>query len=356
MKQFVFVNFNCRLLHLFLGLLSMGILISFPVSSDVSNLNEMKPTDNVMRLEYERPRYLKFPEGSPYSPQIAALGKLLFFDPRLSSGQNMSCATCHNPSFGWETPASKAIGASNISLDRHVPTIINLADAPHLFWDGRSKTLEEQAKIPITNPLEMGMPMVELIERLTKNQTYQYWFARLFPDEGLTQETLVRAIATFERTIESGWSSFDDWVAGNEDAISSSAKAGFALFTGKAGCSNCHTGWSFTDHKFHDIGLPAQNDLGRFSIDPSDIDNKYAFKTPTLRNISLRAPYMHNGVLSSLNTVLNHYIGGGIRRESRSSEIAPLPLSVDEKTSILDFLQTLTEDNLNVSTPVLPAL
>lgn len=312
------------------------------------------PLTEEQRRVFTRPSHITYPESAPYSPQVATLGKMLFFDPRLSKAQNMSCASCHNPSFGWETPVVKAIGALNVPLDRHAPTVINLSSAPALFWDGRAASLEEQARGPITNPFEMNMQMDDLIARLKRTRGYKSWFERLFPGEGLTERTLLASIAMFERTLESGWADFDDWMAGDELAVSDEAKSGFALFIGKARCVACHTGWSFTDHEFHDIGLDT-DDIGRAAVDDDRAGSMHAFKTPTLRNIFLRAPYMHNGEYPTLEAVLEHYDSGGIRRDSLSPNVRPIGLTVSEKRRIVAFLKTLTEQSLNVSTPVLPA-
>ena len=170
----------------------------------------------------------------------------------------------------------------------------------------------------------------------------------------MTEDNILRSIATFERTLQSGWSDFDDWIAGDEQAISAAAKRGFELFSGKANCSSCHKGWAFTDHDFHDIGL-ATEDVGRDAIDSSELLYRHAFKTPTLRNISLRAPYMHHGELDSLKAVLHHYNSGGIQRDSLSPIMRPLGLNDEEIHELIAFLNTLTENELNVSTPVLPA-
>jgi cytochrome c peroxidase len=283
-------------------------------------------SDVADRQAFARAGHIIFPDESPYSPQIATLGKMLFFDPRLSGAQNMSCATCHNPSFGWATPVARAIGALNVPLSRHAPTIENLAEVPHLFWDGRAASLEQQAIGPITNPKEMNAPIPELIARLSAIRGYRVWFDTLFPREGLTEKTLLESIATYERTLQSGWAPFDDWVAGVEDAIPDSAKQGFALFVGKARCASCHPGWAFTDHGFHDIGLNT-DDVGRGAIAADDPMMRFAFKTPSLRNIQLSAPYMHNGKLAHLEDVLAQYVAGGVDRPSKSPLIRPTNLS-----------------------------
>ena len=266
----------------------------------------------------------------------------------------MSCATCHNPSFGWETPAERAIGALNVPLLRQAATLENLAEAQHLFWDGRASSLEQQAIGPITNPKEMNAPLSQVIARLSVVRGYRDWFDTLYPGEGLTQKTLLQSIATFERTLQSGWSPFDDWVDGAETAIPDSAKRGFDLFVGRAGCAACHKGWSFTDYSFHDIGLDT-DDLGRGKIVSDDPTMRFAFKTPGLRNIQLRAPYMHNGKLAHLEDVLDHYMSGGIDRPSKSPLIRPMALSDEERSDLISFLSSLTAYSAQVAAPTLPA-
>ncbi|MEQ3695098.1 MAG: cytochrome c peroxidase [Thalassolituus sp.] len=305
-----------------------------------------------MKAQYQRPDTIPFPADNPYQAEKAALGKMLFFDPRLSINQNISCATCHNPSFGWEQALPLAVGAQNTALGRHNPTILNLAWGDKFFWDGRAATLEEQALGPIQSDVEMNMPLDVLIERVSGIEGYRPYFNSIF-SEGITAETIAKAIATFERTVVSGPSPFDRWIEGDESALSDSAKRGFELFNGKAKCSTCHSGWNFTDNKFHDIGLPTL-DEGRFVIDPSSELNRHAFKTPGLRNITHRAPYMHNGSLANLDAVLVHYLSGGLPRPSRSADIGFLPLMNDDLTDLKAFLHTLQGEDQPMSLPALP--
>lgn len=303
---------------------------------------------------FKRPLTIPFPKSAPYDPGIATLGKMLFFDPRLSGAQNMSCASCHNPSFGWETPVKTAIGAANKPLFRHAPTVINSAWIKPLFWDGRAASLEAQAAGPITAELEMNATFPEVVARLSKVTEYAKWFDRLFPGQGITQESIVRAIATYERTVVSGWSPFDRWAEGDENAVSESAKRGFALFINEARCAACHTGWNFTDNKFHDIGLRT-DDIGRADIAPDEVKAERAFKTPGLRNISLRAPYMHKGQISDLQGVVEHYARGGVKRASLAKEMQPFTLKDGQMDDLLAFLDSLTEEETFVPTPILPA-
>ncbi len=276
---------------------------------------------------------------------------MLFFDPRLSGAQNMSCSSCHNPSFGWETPVSLAIGALNAPLKRHAPTVENLAEADSFFWDGRAESLEVQAVGPITHPKEMNADLDEVINRLSAIEEYRRYFRIAYPSEGLTVDTMLRSIATYERTLRSGWSRFDDWVSGDEDAISAPAKRGFEVFIGPARCASCHSGWSFTDHAYHAIGV-ASGDVGRGGFDPSA---PYQFKTPGLRNIALRAPFMHNGSVASLRQVVEHYRVGGAENYRHIADIEPLDLSQQQVEDLITFLHTLTALDPHVSAPALPA-
>jgi len=177
-------------------------------------------------------------------------------------------------------------------------------------------------------------------------------FEAAYPGEGITPATITKAIATFERTVVSNVAPFDYWIAGQENAISESAKRGFALFNGKANCAVCHAGWSFTDGSFHDVGLPS-TDIGRGKLTPV-VTMQYAFKTPTLRSIDQRAPYMHDGSLTTLQQVVNFYQEGGATRASKSKNIKPLTLSAADKADLVAFMKTLTSADPVPVIPVLP--
>jgi len=299
-----------------------------------------------------RPLTVPMPKDEPFSPQLATLGKMLFFDPRLSGNENMNCVTCHNPSFGFETPVPRAVGALGKPINRHAPTVLNVAWVPHFFWDGRSPSLEEQASHPITEPDEMGGHIGAIVERLYMVEDYQRWFDKLFPDAGLSGPTIVKALAAYQRTIVSGWAPFDRWAEGDDYAISQDAKAGFELFTGKAGCANCHSGWNFTDNQFHDIGLYS-DDIGRGAVEPENPRARYAFKTPSLRNISYRAPYMHDGLMADLDVVIDHFANGGIQRPSLSPLMHPVDLNDNERRQLIAFLHSLTAEKTQTAMPIL---
>ena len=330
-------------------LLTSVVSISITLSSSL--LATPLPYEQ-QKAQFKRPDTIPFPADNPYSVQKAALGKMLFFDPRLSNNRNMTCATCHNPSFGWEDATPRSVGDQNSQLGRHSPTIINAAWGNKYFWDGRASSLEEQAKGPIESEVEMNLPLSKAVTRLSQVAQYRTWFARVFGSEGITADTITKAIATFERTIVSGEAPFDRWVNGDETAISPAAQRGFGLFVGKAKCIDCHSGWNFSDKKFYDIGLSG-DDLGRGELTGNAQEN-FAFKTPSLRNISQRAPYMHDGRFENLTEVIIHYVSGGIQRPSLAPQMVPLVLNAQEIKDLEQFMLTLTGDDTAVSLPVLP--
>lgn len=308
----------------------------------------------VARREYKRPEAIPFPEDNRYTRARADLGKMLFFDPRLSATGSIACASCHRPQFSWTDSAATSVGAPGMPLKRRSPTILNLAWAEALFWDGRASTLEEQAVGPIQADLEMNMPMEKLLVTLKGMPAYAKLFELAYPGEPISSATIGKAIATFERTIVSGTAPFDEWVMGDESAISESAKAGFDLFNDKARCAKCHSGWNFTDDSFHDLGFENE-DRGRGKILPQIEAAQYAFKTPTLRNIALRAPYFHDGSLRTLEEVIEHYdTGKWLKRPSLAEELRKLDMTEAERRQLVDFLKTLTGADEPLALPVLP--
>lgn len=300
-----------------------------------------------------RPSSIPFPDENPYTVEKAHLGKTLFFDPRLSGSNLISCASCHIPGLGWEDGQSKGVGHASTRLSRHTPTLLNLAWAEIFMWDGSVDTLEEQALNPIQSSEEMAQPLDQLIAELRAIEGYVELFAAAFPGREISQDTIVQAIATFERTIVSNPAPFDHWVNGDERAISDSAKRGFAIFNTKANCVACHSGWNMTDDSFHDTGLET-DDVGRAALMGGMPEFKHSFKTPGLRNIVQRAPYMHNGSLATLTEVIDHYAEGFAQRPSLSDDIKPFELSAGEKQDLIAFLESLTSDDDPVEAPILP--
>src|SRR3954449_3312314 len=212
---------------------------------------------DALKALYRRPSTIPFPKENPYTPEKAALGKKLYFDTRLSVTSAQLCASCHNPGFGWGDGLAVGVGHGMEKLGRRSPTIVKAAGGAIFMWAGRLATLEQQALGPIQSPGEMNMPIDQLMDRLASIAEYKPLFAAAFPTEGMTSKTLVKAIATYERTVVSERAPFDAWIEGNEQAISEQAKRGFVVFNGKAQCSACHEGWNFTNDGFQDIGLPS---------------------------------------------------------------------------------------------------
>jgi cytochrome c peroxidase len=308
---------------------------------------------DAMKAQYRRPTSIPFPKDNLYTPQKLVLGKKLYFDTRISVSSAQSCASCHSPAFGWADGLPVGVGYGMAQLGRHSPTIINAAWGAIFMWDGRLADLEEQALGPIQSPGEMNMPIDQLMDRLSSIPEYKPLFAAAFPGEAMSPKTLAKAIATYERTVVSQRAPFDDWIDGSEKAISEEAKRGFVLFNTKAKCSSCHESWNFTNDGFQDIGLPS-DDIGRGKYLPGVVKMEHAFKTPGLREISRRSPYMHDGSLATLEQVVDHYDRGGVDRPSRSDLMKPLGLTVQEKADLVAFLNTLTSELNPTAMPVLP--
>lgn len=306
---------------------------------------------------------LKIPVDNALSAKKIALGKQLYFDPRLSGDGTISCATCHNPQFGWTDGQPVSVGAGGQKGGRSAPTVINRAFSTNQFWDGRAASLEEQALGPIQNPIEMAMTVEDLIPRIQAIEGYQRQFREVFGSE-VTAENVARAIAAFERTVLSGDSDFDRFQAGDQNALSAEAQRGMNLFFGKAQCASCHGGSNFTDEQFHNLGVtlsegaaPAEPhqapDLGRYDVTKDDRD-KGKFRTPTLRHIAQTAPYMHDGSLKTLEEVMEFYNRGGSPGPNLDPLIRPLNLAEQEIVDLVAFMQALTGRMPEVGRPELP--
>src|SRR5215471_409387 len=230
-----------------------------------------------LRNQYKRPQVIAFPSDNPYTPQKAQLGKKLYFDTRLSGANVLACATCHNPGYGWGDGQPKGIGHGMNVLGRRSPTIINAAYLQILMWDGRAASLEEQALGPIQADVELHLPLDQLMARRKSIPEYGPLFEAAFGQKDIQPSMVAKAIATFERTVVSGQAPFDQWIGGDEKAISEEAKRGFVTFNTKAGCAECHSSWRFTDDSFHDIGLRS-DDIGRGKFLPGVIPMQHAFK------------------------------------------------------------------------------
>jgi len=285
-----------------------------------------------------------WPKDNPYTPAKAELGWLLFFDKRLSKDGSVSCASCHAPdhAFGDGQPFSKGIRSQ--FGGRSAPTVINRAFSLDQFWDGRAKSLEEQAKGPIANPIEMGHAHDECETCIAAVPGYRKRFKDVFGSEKVNIDNIAKAIATFERTVLSGNSAYDKFKAGDAKALSDAQKRGMEIFfSNNARCDSCHEGINFTNGKYTNIGIgmdKAVPDLGRFVVTKQE-DDKGAFKTPTLREISKTGPYMHDGSLKTLEEVVEHYNKGGIKNKWLHTDIRPLNLKDGEKKDLVEFLKAL---------------
>lgn len=300
-----------------------------------------------------------YPEDNPWSQEKEDLGKILYFDPRLSGDNSISCATCHHPGKGWGDGLPRAIGFGGKELGRHSPTIINSGYFELQFWDGRAPSLEEQAKGPIQAAGEMNQKVDELIQELNDLPEYVERFGKIFGESGITFDNIAKAIATFERSVVSNNSAYDKLIAGDKEAMSASAINGMDLFFGKAKCVLCHNGPVFTDSGFHNIGVkqhgPLKEDHGRFNVSKEDSE-KGAFKTPGLRSVSQTAPYMHDGSAATLKDVVEFYNRGGDVAENRTGLITPLELSDQEVLDLVEFLKALDGEPVKVSIPALPGM
>ena len=303
-----------------------------------------------------RPAAVPFTEGNEPNTARVDLGRTLFFDPRLSGSDMISCAWCHNPARSWTDGQATAIGHGFKRLGRATPTILNTAYNPLQMWDGRKPTLEDQALGPIGSPDEMNLPLDKMVAKLSAIPGYKPLFDAAYPGEGISQQTVAKAIASFERTVVSTSAPFDRWRQGDSRAMSESAQRGFALFNGKANCSLCHQGFNFTDNGFHNIGVRSLTDTedeGRFAHRKVKV-NKGAFKTPTLRDIELTAPYMHNGYYKTLEEVVDHYDRGGDSKANLDPNIRSLGLSPSEKSDLVAFMKALTGTPQHIEVPTLP--
>jgi cytochrome c peroxidase len=306
-----------------------------------------------------RPSEVPQPENNKLTPERIELGKLLYFDVRVSADDSVSCATCHHPTQGWSdlNPTSKALGFEGRMGPRNSPAILNVAYQKHQFWDGRAKTLEEQALGPVEADVEMNMPLEKLIPKLQAIKGYRELFEKAYPGEGLTQITFAKAIASFERTIVSTDSPFDKYAQGNKNAINEEAKEGFELFKGKAHCIDCHDGWNFSDGSFQNIGLNDGElhgkELGRYNLKNRPVWYG-VFKTPTLRDVTKTSPYFHDGSVKTLEEATFICSSGGRYDHSvknLSTAMIDRNLTREEVDKIISFMQCLSGPDIELEIP-----
>ena len=285
------------------------------------------------------------PEKNPLTQAKIDLGRLLYFDKRLSTDDTVSCATCHDPAHGFAEPRKTSQGVGAKVGARNAPTVINRLFSADQFWDGRAADLEEQSKGPIVNPIEMATRSHGACEdKLRGVPGYAPLFTKAFGSTAVTIDRIAQAIASYERTVVSGDSPYDRYQAGERTALSPAAVAGMTVFNGKGNCVTCHAGFNFTDESYHNLGVgmtAKKPDLGRAVVTKAKADTG-AFKTPTLREIARTAPYMHDGSEATLADVVAFYDRGGNKNRYLAKEMRPLGLSTEEKANLVAFLQALT--------------
>lgn len=296
---------------------------------------------------------LPIPPDNPPTLETIALGRRLFYDPILSVDNTVACASCHSPEAGFADPRPFSVGVGGKVGGRNAPTVFNAAYNATQFWDGRAPSLEKQAEGPVQNPLEMAHTLEGVERKLMADQTYPEEFKKAFGADPITYEMVEKAIASFERTVLTGNSPFDRYFyGGDKKELTDSARRGLEVFRDpkKGNCTACHTIGEryalFTDNKFHNLGVGVSGgeltDQGRYEVTKNEA-HKGAFKTPTLRNIALTAPYMHDGSLKTLKDVIDFYIGGGNSNPHLDKEIRPLDfLTGQERADLLAFLEALT--------------
>jgi cytochrome c peroxidase len=322
------------------------------------------------------------PQNNPQTPEKIELGRKLFFDRRLSGDGTMSCVTCHDPETGFSDGLAISLNYPTTKNWRNSPTLINIAYNESLFWDGRAKSLEEQALFPMMSAFEMNQNLDYLEEELKGVPEYVEAFRKIFDGE-ITRERIAMALAAFQRTIISNNAPIDKYLDGDKKALISEQKRGYDIFTGKGKCAECHSGANFTDNKFYNLGVPENPELvndprvaatvrftakvsgyreyrsltedpGRYLVTKDQKDWK-AFKTSGLRELALTAPYMHNGVFGTIDEVIEFFNKGGGNDKNKSPLLAPLNLTNEEKHALKAFLLDALKGKVTiVKMPVVP--
>lgn len=346
-------------------LYSSGDTSKWPAAALHENVDKSKFQDIGVLPDVPYPAY------NPYSKEKESLGKILFFDPRLSRSGQIACASCHNPELGWTDNLTRSFGHDRQTGKRNSMTILNSAYATSLFWDGRASSLEDQAQFPVADPLEMNEKLTIAVDKIAKVKGYNTLFTAAYGDKKVTLERIQYAIATFERSINSPKSKFDQFVSGKSDIYTDQQVKGMHLFRTKAQCINCHNTPYFSDNQFHNDGQTLfgtkNEDFGRFNVtkDPKDIGK---FRTPTLREVVNTRPWMHHGHFPSLLDVVELYNLGnpspvqkkylGTARDSLIPKSDPmlrkLDLNKEEISDLLAFIETLSTPTRRIIIPEMP--
>jgi cytochrome c peroxidase len=296
------------------------------------------------------------PANNPQTAAKVTLGAQLYFDPRLSADNTISCATCHDPSTGWANHNATDTGIRGQVGGRNSGTILDAAYMQYQFWDGRASSLEEQAVGPIHNPIEMGETLENVIRKLNALPAYRSEFRAVFGTDA-TEEAIGKAIAAFERTVVTGPSPYDRYLAGDKAALSASQQRGFEVFSGKGRCMLCHAGPMLSDQAFHNLGVGTDREspgAGREAV-TKNAQDRGKFKTPTLRNVALTWPYLHDGSAPSLDEVIALYDRGGEPNANLDPLMRPLGLTGAEREDLKAFLEALTGTLPAIVKPPLPA-
>tara|TARA_R110002051_G_scaffold325804_1_gene431497 strand:- start:1606 stop:2748 length:1143 start_codon:yes stop_codon:yes gene_type:complete len=314
---------------------------------------------------------VEYPEDNQYSKEKKQLGKTLFFDPRLSKSGQIACASCHNPELGWTDNSTRSFGHDRQTGGRNSMTILNVAYADELFWDGRAKSLEDQARFPIPDKLEMNMDLEYAVDNISKIEGYKSLFEAAFGDEEVTMKKIQYAIATFERTVKSPSSKFDKFITGKSDKYTDEEVLGLHLFRTKARCINCHNTGYFSDNQYHNDGQTLfgtkDEDFGRYNV-TGNMEDLGKFRTPTIREVANTKPWMHHGHFPSILDVVEFYNLGnpspiqkkylGVGRDSLIPTTSPLlqKLNLDRKEidALLAFINTLSTPTRRTIIPTLP--
>lgn len=298
------------------------------------------------------------------------LGKMLFFDPKLSKSNQISCSSCHDPEMGWTDKRRVALGNDHLTGSRNTISLFNIASRKSFFWDGRATTLEEQASGPLGAHHEMAMDIRKLPKKIQKIKNYRIFFKDAYGDDKVTYERIVKALAEFQKTIKSQPSRFDQFLDGKYNALSDKEIYGMHIFRTKARCMNCHNGQNLTDESFHNIGLTyykrEYEDLGLYNVTkkPDDVGK---FRTPQLRDLNLTRPWMHNGLFDDLEGIINIYNSGMHMIDPKPEQkrkdplypvtdsiLQPLKLTKEEKSALISFLESLNGTKYKMRRPEFP--
>ncbi|MES2445644.1 MAG: cytochrome c peroxidase [Bacteroidota bacterium] len=313
-----------------------------------------------------RPTY---PKENPFSAEKEKLGKILFFDPRLSSSKQIACASCHDPELGWGDGKRVAYGHDRQNGKRNAMTIINTAFYDKLFWDGRANSLEHQSGFPVADHVEMNMDITEMVKNINQIEGYKPLFKLAYGSEEINLDKIQKAIATFERGIVSTSSRFDSFVRGNAKMLKDDEVVGLHLFRTKARCINCHNTPLFSDNKFHNDGQALLGsrfeDLGLYNV-TKDLKDVGKMRTPSLRETNITGPWMHHGNFPSLKDVVEFYDLGNPIAQQRSLKVADslkapksamlrkLNLTLKEREQVEAFLKSISTSVNKINPPVLP--